>query len=155
MALPKSREALTRLPIRPRSEGTTLIKEVNPLWGPRDSVRPGTYREALIMAPIKELSNTELPFESWFLSAGSQQFWNITLGSWRSQPTQESWEDSYKILLCRILYFMGGRGLLADEVKGDARKIKKWSRCKGQLGTHPIYIGTYLHTTITVQEQGI
>jgi hypothetical protein len=30
-ALPKSREALTRVPIRPRSKGNTLIKEVNPL----------------------------------------------------------------------------------------------------------------------------
>jgi hypothetical protein len=31
MALPKFREALTRVPIRPRSKGNTLIKDVNPL----------------------------------------------------------------------------------------------------------------------------
>jgi hypothetical protein len=30
-SLPKFREALTRLPVRPRSKGNTLIKEVNPL----------------------------------------------------------------------------------------------------------------------------
>jgi hypothetical protein len=50
VALPKSREALTRVPKRPRSEGSTLVKEVNPLQRPRDSMRPGTYREAFIMA---------------------------------------------------------------------------------------------------------
>jgi hypothetical protein len=33
--------------------GISYIKEVNPLFGPRDSVRPGTYREALIMATNK------------------------------------------------------------------------------------------------------
>jgi hypothetical protein len=48
MALPKFREALTRVRIRLRFKGNILIKEVNPLKGPRDSVRPGTYREALI-----------------------------------------------------------------------------------------------------------
>jgi hypothetical protein len=53
MSLPKFREALIRVPIRPRSSGNTLIKEVNPLSGPRDSLRPGTYREALIMATNK------------------------------------------------------------------------------------------------------
>jgi hypothetical protein len=30
IALPKSREAMTRVSERPRSEGNTLIKEVNP-----------------------------------------------------------------------------------------------------------------------------
>jgi hypothetical protein len=50
VALPKSREALTRVPKMPRSEGTTLVKEVKPLQRPRDSMRPGTYREALITA---------------------------------------------------------------------------------------------------------
>jgi hypothetical protein len=29
----------------------------------------------------KEFSSTEPPFESRFLSAGSQQFWHTTLGS--------------------------------------------------------------------------
>jgi hypothetical protein len=53
VALPKSRETLNRLFIWPRSMGKTLIKEVNPLSGPRDSVRPGTYRETLIMATNK------------------------------------------------------------------------------------------------------
>jgi hypothetical protein len=51
--IPKAREALTRVPKRTRSEGSTLIKEVNPLQRPRDSVRPGTYREALIMTTNK------------------------------------------------------------------------------------------------------
>jgi hypothetical protein len=31
MVLPKFREALTRVPIRPKSKGNTLIKEVSPL----------------------------------------------------------------------------------------------------------------------------
>jgi hypothetical protein len=31
VTLPKFSEALTRMPIRPRSKGNTLIKEVNPL----------------------------------------------------------------------------------------------------------------------------
>jgi hypothetical protein len=31
MALPKFREALTRVRIKPRSKGNTLIKEVHPL----------------------------------------------------------------------------------------------------------------------------
>jgi hypothetical protein len=31
MALPKFREAPIRVPIRPRSKGNTVIKEVNPL----------------------------------------------------------------------------------------------------------------------------
>jgi hypothetical protein len=53
-ALPKSREALIRMPKRPRFEGSTLIKEVNSLLGPRGSTKPGTYREALIMAANKE-----------------------------------------------------------------------------------------------------
>jgi hypothetical protein len=53
VALQKFREALTRVHIRPRSEGNILLKEVNPLKGPRDSVRPGTYREALNMATNK------------------------------------------------------------------------------------------------------
>jgi hypothetical protein len=34
MALPKSREALTRVPKKPRSEGSTLTKKVNPLQNP-------------------------------------------------------------------------------------------------------------------------
>jgi hypothetical protein len=51
--LPTFREALTRVPIRPRSKGNTLIEEANPLFGPRDSVRPEIYREALIMATNK------------------------------------------------------------------------------------------------------
>jgi hypothetical protein len=49
----QSREALTRVHIRPRSKGNILIKEVNSLQGPRDSVRAGIYREALIMATNK------------------------------------------------------------------------------------------------------
>jgi hypothetical protein len=35
----KSREALTRVPKRPRSGGSSLIKKVNPLYGPRDSYK--------------------------------------------------------------------------------------------------------------------
>jgi hypothetical protein len=42
VALPKFREALTRVHIRPRSKGNTLIKEVNPPKGLWSSVRPGT-----------------------------------------------------------------------------------------------------------------
>jgi hypothetical protein len=38
-----------------------------------------------------------------------------------------------------MLYCMGGAGLLADYVNGDAQEIKKWSQCKGRLGAHPIY----------------
>jgi hypothetical protein len=53
MALPKFRETLNRVPIRPRSKGNTLIKEVNPLSRRRESVRTGPYREALIMATNK------------------------------------------------------------------------------------------------------
>jgi hypothetical protein len=53
MALPKSREALTRVSKRPRSEGSTLVTEVNPPQRPRDCMRPVTYREALIMATNK------------------------------------------------------------------------------------------------------
>jgi hypothetical protein len=41
MALSKSREALNRLPERPRSEGSILIKEVKPLQGAMNSTRPG------------------------------------------------------------------------------------------------------------------
>jgi hypothetical protein len=55
VALPKSREALTWVPKRPRSEGSALIKEVNPLQRPRESIRPGTYREALIMVTNKRV----------------------------------------------------------------------------------------------------
>jgi hypothetical protein len=50
VALRKSREALTRVPIRPGSNSNILIKKVNSLEGPWDSVRPGTYRQAFIMA---------------------------------------------------------------------------------------------------------
>jgi hypothetical protein len=50
MALPKSREALTGVPKWARSEGSTLIKEVNPLQRPRDPARLGTFREAVIMS---------------------------------------------------------------------------------------------------------
>jgi hypothetical protein len=53
VVLTKLREALTRVPIRPRSKGNTVIKEVNPFQGPRDSVRPETYREALIITTNK------------------------------------------------------------------------------------------------------
>jgi hypothetical protein len=60
------------------------------------------------------LSGTQSPSESWFFSAGSQQFWHTISGSWQYQPSWGSWEDNDKILLCRILYFMGGMGLLAD-----------------------------------------
>jgi hypothetical protein len=49
-ALPKSREALIMVPKRPRSEGRTLFKEVNPLQTARDSMRPRTYLEVLMMA---------------------------------------------------------------------------------------------------------
>jgi hypothetical protein len=37
------------VPKRPRSEGSTLVKEVNPLQRPRDSMRPGTSWVALII----------------------------------------------------------------------------------------------------------
>jgi hypothetical protein len=57
-------EAMTSLPKRPRSEGNTLIKEVNPPQSLRDCTRPGTYREDLIMATSKEFFNTELTFKS-------------------------------------------------------------------------------------------
>jgi hypothetical protein len=53
VALPKFRETLTRVHIGPRSEGNTLIKEVNPLEGHRESMRPGTYREDLDMTTNK------------------------------------------------------------------------------------------------------
>jgi hypothetical protein len=60
VALPKSREALIRVPIKPRSEGNTLTIEFNPLNDPETLVRPGTYRQALIMATNKkELFNTQ------------------------------------------------------------------------------------------------
>jgi hypothetical protein len=53
MALPKYWEALTRVLIKPRPKDSTIIEEVYPLFGSRDSVKPGTYREALIMATNK------------------------------------------------------------------------------------------------------
>jgi hypothetical protein len=53
MALPNSWEALTRVPKRPRSEGSTLVKGVNPPQRPRESMRPGTYGEALIMDKLR------------------------------------------------------------------------------------------------------
>jgi hypothetical protein len=46
------REPLTRMPKRPRSEGRSLVKEVNLLQRPRDSMT-GTCMEALIMATNK------------------------------------------------------------------------------------------------------
>jgi hypothetical protein len=49
MALPKSRKAQTRVPKKSISESSTLVKEVNPHHRPTKSVRPGTYKEALIM----------------------------------------------------------------------------------------------------------
>jgi hypothetical protein len=55
MALPKFREALIRVPERPRSEGSTIVKEVNNPQKLRDSLRPGTYREALITATNKKV----------------------------------------------------------------------------------------------------
>jgi hypothetical protein len=102
MALPKSRKTLTREPKRPRSGGRTLVKEFNPLQRPRDSMRPGTYREATDKRALKHRASIE-------------------------------------ILLCRIMYFMAGTGLLEDSVNGDAQRIKKRSRCKDQLGAHPVY----------------
>jgi hypothetical protein len=57
-ALHKSREALTNVPKRPRSEGSTLIKEVNPPKRPRNSMRPETYMEALT-------NKTEKPHTSY------------------------------------------------------------------------------------------
>jgi hypothetical protein len=45
--------------VRPRCKVSTLIKEVISLSGPRDPVRPGTYREALIMANNKRTLLTE------------------------------------------------------------------------------------------------
>jgi hypothetical protein len=45
-ALTKLTEALTRVPIMPRSTRNTQIKDVNPLYGTWDSVRLGTHREA-------------------------------------------------------------------------------------------------------------
>jgi hypothetical protein len=76
-------EALSRIPRRPRSKGisSTLIKEVNPFQRPRDSRRSGIYMEALIMPPIKELFNTEQPFNSRLFSATSQQFWELTVSA--------------------------------------------------------------------------
>jgi hypothetical protein len=68
-ALPKSREALTRVPERTRSEGSTLIKEINPLQRPRDSTRPGVYKKALIMAANKRALLTQ----SFHLKADSYQ----------------------------------------------------------------------------------
>jgi hypothetical protein len=53
MAQPKSREALTRVSKRPRSEGISLVEEVNPPQRPSDCMRHEIYREALIMATNK------------------------------------------------------------------------------------------------------
>lgn len=53
MALPKYREALTRVPVRLRSKVSTLIKEVSPLQGARDFVCAGTCRETSVMATNK------------------------------------------------------------------------------------------------------
>jgi hypothetical protein len=63
VALPESREVLTRVPKRPRSEGSTLVYELNPLQRPRDPMRPGTYREALIWPrrPPHIQSNPNIP----------------------------------------------------------------------------------------------
>jgi hypothetical protein len=44
-ALPISMKTLTRVPERPRSEGSTFIKDVKPPKRHTDP-RPGTYREA-------------------------------------------------------------------------------------------------------------
>jgi hypothetical protein len=40
------------VPVRPRTEGSTPIKEVNPPKRPRDLMGPGTYREALTNVKI-------------------------------------------------------------------------------------------------------
>jgi hypothetical protein len=48
MKLPMSRDALTRVPKRPKSEGLTKLLQRH-----RNSVKPWTYREALIMATNK------------------------------------------------------------------------------------------------------
>jgi hypothetical protein len=61
VALPKSREALTRLPKRLRSEGGNLVKEVNPPQRPRDSMRPGTCREASIVTTNKLRRQPRVP----------------------------------------------------------------------------------------------
>jgi hypothetical protein len=64
------KEALTRVPICPRSKGNTQITEVNPLYGPRDSMKPGTNREVLIMATNKRA----LYFDSFTISPLEQKF---------------------------------------------------------------------------------
>jgi hypothetical protein len=81
VALLKSRKALTGVPERPRSETTTLVKEVSPLPAHRDCMRCGTYRDTLIMATNERTLKLRA---------------------------------SVGILLCMILYFTGGVGLLAD-----------------------------------------
>jgi hypothetical protein len=41
--------------------------------------------------------------------------------------------DYDEITLCKILYFVISRGLLAEQSSGDAQQIRKWSRCMGRL----------------------
>jgi hypothetical protein len=65
-----------------------LFKDPGTLWDQGPIGRPW------LCPPIKELSNTELLFENWFFSAGSQQFWHTSSGSWQYQPTQGCWEDN-------------------------------------------------------------
>jgi hypothetical protein len=52
MAIPKPGGAPTKMPKRPRSEGSTPTYTVNTSKKPRDFTGPGIYREALTNAKI-------------------------------------------------------------------------------------------------------
>jgi hypothetical protein len=104
MALAKfrNRKALSRVPRRPRSGASTLIKKVNPPKRYRDSTRPGIYREAL----TNEIETaSHIPRHCEALA----ELRICNLGKYFMKPG-----DYCEILLCKILYFMRITKLLAD-----------------------------------------
>jgi hypothetical protein len=101
-ALLKFRNALTRVPIRSMSGGSNQIKEVNPPKRPRDSTRPWTYREALT-------DETETASHILCDCEALAELIFCHLGTYLKKPG-----DYCEILLCKILYFVGGMGQLAE-----------------------------------------
>jgi hypothetical protein len=78
---------------------------------------------------VHSVSNAEPPFESWLLSAGSQQFWHTTSGSWQYQKTRGSWEGSCSIgrhyqTKIKCLGVPGG-SLKSERAKAVSRGLRK------------------------------
>lgn len=64
----------------------------------------GTYRVALIMTTNK------MSFWKKIALSREPALLATTYGNWQYQPIQESQEDNYKTLLCRIPYFTEVQG---------------------------------------------